>query len=108
MTDPAAPTRDHLFWVILLRWVAFLLALLGVVWDGINIWWYLFPGPSGEWARLAVPIAAVGGIPAGGFAALFFFIARRPPTKWRPAILGTAVASAALPILLALYAHWHY
>lgn len=98
----------RLRWIQVLRWIALILAALGVVWDAVNIWWFIFPGPSGEWARLAIPIAAVGGIPAGIFAAIFFFIAWDPPTPLRPVILGLAAASAALPILLALYANWHH
>ena len=104
MTDLDAP---RLRWIKVLRWIALTLALLGVVWDGINIWWYLFPGPSGEWARLALPIAAVGGIPSGSFAFIFYFIARRPATKLRLPILVAATLAITLPILLALFARWH-
>lgn len=104
MTDADA---TRLRWITVLRWIALTLALLGVVWDGINIWWYIFPGPSGEWARLALPIAAIGGIPAGAFAFIFYAIARRPPTRLRLPIIIAATLSITLPILLALFARWH-
>jgi hypothetical protein len=107
VTIPTPPDRAQATWINILRWVAFLLACLGIVWDLTNIWWYLSPGPSGEWARLAVAAAVVGGIPSGFFAAIFFFVARNPPTKWRGVILGTAALAITLPILLALYAYWH-
>lgn len=101
------PDPALLRWITLLRWVALILAVLGVTWDVVTGWWYFFPGPSGEWSRLAIPAAAVGGIPAGLFALLFYLIARKPATRLRFPILTAAVLSALLPFLLAAYDRWH-
>lgn len=106
MTD-TTPDPTLLRWITLLRWVALTLALLGVVWDVVTGWWYFLPGPSGEWSRLAIPAAAVGGIPAGLFALLFYLIARKPVSKLGLPILAAAILSALLPVLLALFDRWH-
>ncbi|HET7040731.1 MAG TPA: hypothetical protein VFI13_01885 [Gemmatimonadales bacterium] len=106
MSDPRLEAERQR-WILVLRWVAFLLAALGVVWDAVAGWAYLFPGPSGEWARLAIPVAAIGGIPAGLFAILFWYIGRRPPSKWGRIILLTALLAMGLPFLLALWDRWH-
>jgi hypothetical protein len=101
------PDPALLRWIILLRWLALTLALLGVAWDLVTGWWYFLPGPSGEWSRLAIFAAAVGGIPAGLFAMLFYIIARKPATKLRLPILSAAALSVLFPILLTLYDRWH-
>jgi len=87
-----------------LRIAALLAALFGVAWDAAAAWWLAFPGPSGEWAQLAVPAAWTVGVPGGAIALLLLRAAGRSPSRLRLAVQLAAGVSIAIPVLMSLLA----
>lgn len=87
-----------------LRVVALSVALIGVAWDAAAAWWLAFPGPSGEWAALAVPAAWFVGVPCGVLALLVLWLSGSSHSRLRGVAQLAAVLAGLVPVLMSLLA----
>ncbi len=85
---------------------AIVLAIGAIAWGFFAAAWAAFPGPSGEWAALAVPASFIVNAPVGLLTlALGILADRRSPRLRRLTIISAAMALV-LPLAVALI--WRY
>jgi hypothetical protein len=75
------------------------MASAAVVWGGFAVAAILFPGSSGEWARLGVLLAAVIDIPVGGLTLAAALIITEGPRSLRRFCIVTSAVALSLPFI---------
>jgi hypothetical protein len=75
---------------------------IAVLWGLAAIWSIVFPGPSGEWAGLAVFAAAIVNVPAGLVALALGLIVRSGSDRLRRIAIISSIVVLFLPALASL------
>jgi hypothetical protein len=86
---------------------ALLLACAGVIWGLFAAYAVAFPGPSGEWAILAVYASYVVNVPLGLIAFAIGIAVRQGSARLRRLSIITSLVALSLPILASIISWMH-
>ena len=80
----------------------FVLAAVAILWNLGLIYWLFVPGGSGEWTRLAVPLAWIFGSPLALLALAAAFLAPQYSPRSGRAARTVSILALAMPLLVTL------
>ena len=89
-----------------LQLAAIVLGTAAVLWGIVAAYSVAFPGPSGEWAVLAVDVSYVVNIPVGLIALAVGLFVKRGVASLRGICIAVSVFALSLPILASFM--WKY